>query len=253
MASFDMENEAFQWFQWVNCVKNYPKWEDFTKIFCRKFGSPDLVDCTENLVKLCQTGLLRDYIMEFRRLANRTMEMTPRILKSCFIGGLKPEIQHDVKILRPFDVHEAIAYSQQVDAKLAELKVKSFSRNPFPASQFKPTHLSDITNIPKPESSTQNDNFRRLTVAEIEFRRKNRLCFNCDEKFSKDHVCASPKCQILLIDVYENGHLIEHESDDTDEPEVMACAVYGMPAPKSIRTMKVNGLVLNCLAIFLID
>lgn len=66
-------------------------------------------------------------------------------------------------------------------------------------------------------------------------------------------MCAGPKCQILLIDVYENGHLIEHESDDTDEPEVMACAVYGMPAPKSIQTMKVNGLVLNCPAIFLID
>ncbi|KAM2035040.1 hypothetical protein ACFX16_038184 [Malus domestica] len=119
MASFHMENEALQWFQWVNCVKNYPKWEDFTKIFCREFGSSDLMDCTENLVKLRQSGLLRNYIMEFRRLANRTVEMTPGLLKSYFIGGLKPEICHDVKILRPFDVHEAIAYSQQVDAKLA--------------------------------------------------------------------------------------------------------------------------------------
>ncbi|KAM1909999.1 hypothetical protein ACFX13_038691 [Malus domestica] len=119
MASFHMENEALQWFQWVNCVKNYPKWEDFTKIFCREFGSSDLMDCTENLVKLRQSGLLRNYIMEFRRLANRTVEMTPGLLKSYFIEGLKPEICHDVKILRPFDVHEAIAYSQQVDAKLA--------------------------------------------------------------------------------------------------------------------------------------
>ena len=253
MASFHMENKALQWFQWVNCVKNYPKWEDFTKIFCREFGSSDLVDCTENLVKLRQTGLLRDYIVEFRRLANRTSEMTPGILKSCFIGGLKPEIRHDVKLLRPFDVHEAIAYSQQVDAKLSELKVKSFSRTPFPASQFKPPPLSDITNVPKPESSSRHDNFRRLTAAEIEFRRKNRLCFNCDEKFSKEHVCAGPKRQILLMDVYEPSHPNECESDDNGEPEVTACAVYGMPAPKSIRTMKVNGLVLNCPAIFLID
>lgn len=52
MASFHMENKALQWFQWVNCVKNYLKWEDFTEIFCREFGSSSLVDYTENLVKL---------------------------------------------------------------------------------------------------------------------------------------------------------------------------------------------------------
>ncbi|TQD70724.1 hypothetical protein C1H46_043741 [Malus baccata] len=179
--------------------------------------------------------------------------MTPGLLKSCFIGGLKPEIRHDVKLLRPFDVHEAIAYAQQVDAKLAELKVRSFSRNISSASQFKPTQLSDITNTPKNEHSSRNENFRRLTAAKIEFRRKNRLCFNCDEKFSREHVCADPKRQVLLIDVYDNGDLIEHQSDDSEEPEVIACAVYGIPAPKSIRTMKINGLVLNCPAIFLVD
>ncbi|KAM2104973.1 hypothetical protein ACFX1R_015519 [Malus domestica] len=253
MASFHMEGEALQWFQWVNCVKNYPKWEDFTKIFCREFGSSDLLDCTENLVKLRQSGLLRDYIMEFRRLANRTIEMTPGLLKSCFIGGLKPEIRHDVKILKPFDVHEAIAYSQQVDAKLAELKVRSFPRNYSSAPQFKPPPLSDITNTPKLEHSSRSEQFRRLTAAEIKFRRKNKLCFNCDEKFSREHVCAGPKRQVLLLDMYDDGDLVEHHSETHDEPEVTACAVYGMPAPKSIRTMKIQGLVFNCPAIFLVD
>lgn len=75
--------------------------------------------------------IAQDYITEFRHLANLTVEMTPGLLKSCFIGGWKPKIRHDVKILRPFNVHEAIAYSQQVDAKLKELNVRSFSRTPF--------------------------------------------------------------------------------------------------------------------------
>ena len=66
-------------------------------------------------------------------------------------------------------------------------------------------------------------------------------------------MCAGPKRQILLMDVYETGHPNEYESDDNGELEVTACAVYGMPAPKSIRTMKVNGLVLNGPAIFLTD
>ncbi|XP_068328267.1 uncharacterized protein [Pyrus communis] len=177
----------------------------------------------------------------------------PGPLKSCFIRGLNPEIRHDVKILRPFDVYEAIAYSQQVDAKLADLKVRSFSRSLHSASQFKPTQLSDITNTPKTEHSSRNESFRRLTAAEIEFRRKNRLCFNYDEIFSREHVCAGPKRDVLLMDVYENGDLIEHHSDDNEESEGTACEVYGMPTPKSIRKMKVSGLVLNCPAIFLVD
>lgn len=57
----------------------------------------------------------------------------------------------------------------------------------------------------------------------------------------------------FLIDVYENGDLIEHQYDDSEKPEVTACAVYGIPTPKSIKTMKINGLVFNCPAIFLVD
>lgn len=66
-------------------------------------------------------------------------------------------------------------------------------------------------------------------------------------------MCAGPKRQVLLIDMYKNGDLIEHQFDDNEEPEVTACAVYGMHAPKSIRTMKISGLVYNCPAIFLVD
>lgn len=55
------------------------------------------------------------------------------------------------------------------------------------------------------------------------------------------------------MDVYEYGDLIEHHSNDNEKPEVTAYAVYGMSAPKSIKTMKVSELVLNCLVIFMVD
>lgn len=62
-------------------------------------------------MKLRQTGLLRDYILEFRRLANCTRDISPALLKSCFIGGLKPELRHDVKILKPTTVFDAATYA----------------------------------------------------------------------------------------------------------------------------------------------
>lgn len=141
MTSFHMENEALQRFQWVNCVKNYPLWEDFTMVFCREFWPSEFDDFAKNLVKLRQTSLLWDYVSKFCCLANRTKDINPSLLKSCFIGGLKPEIHHDVKLLRPSDVHETIAYSQQVDAKLTKLKVRSFSRSPCSASNSMSTPI----------------------------------------------------------------------------------------------------------------
>ncbi|CAN6725982.1 unnamed protein product [Malus baccata var. baccata] len=123
MASFHLEGEPLQWFQWANCTANYPKWEDFTRALCQEFGPSEFNDAAESLVKLRQTGSLRDYVFDFRRLANRTRDMTHSLLKSCLIGGLKFEMCHDVKILKPRDVLEATAYAQQLDAKFSDLKV----------------------------------------------------------------------------------------------------------------------------------
>ncbi|CAL9017714.1 unnamed protein product, partial [Prunus brigantina] len=118
LASFHMEREALQWFQWLDCIHRFPRWEEFTKALCQEFGSSDLEDCAESLLKLKQTGSLRDYISEFRRLANRTRDMTPSILRSCFIGGLKKELRHDVKLLRPTSVQDACALASQLNASL---------------------------------------------------------------------------------------------------------------------------------------
>lgn len=67
LASFHLDREALQWFQWRNCLTNFPRWPDFVKIFCREFGPSEFEDFLEALVQLKQTGLVRDYITEFRR------------------------------------------------------------------------------------------------------------------------------------------------------------------------------------------
>lgn len=43
------------------------------------------------------------------------------MLKSCFLGGLKRELQYDVKLLRPSTMHDDISIAFQVDAKLNAL------------------------------------------------------------------------------------------------------------------------------------
>lgn len=83
-------------------------------------GRTSLEHCAENSGSLSlkmvlkhssnhpQTGTLREYITEFRKLANHTSEVGPILLKSCFVGGLKRELKFDVKLLKRKTVCEAI-------------------------------------------------------------------------------------------------------------------------------------------------
>lgn len=72
--------------------------------------------------KLRQSGILKDYVLDFQLLANRTKEAYPNLLKSFFLGGLKCELKYDVKLFRPVNAYEASIIFVQLDKKLVELK-----------------------------------------------------------------------------------------------------------------------------------
>ncbi|KAK2652405.1 hypothetical protein Ddye_012261 [Dipteronia dyeriana] len=115
MVPFYLVREALQWYQWDECAITFPIWEDFTKAFCREFGSHGFVDYTESLFKLRQSGSLRDYISEFQHLATCIRDLNPSFRLSYFIGGLKEELKHDVKLLRLATTQEAMSFAIEVD------------------------------------------------------------------------------------------------------------------------------------------
>lgn len=98
---------------------------------CREFGLSEFEDGVEALFKLPQTGTLREYITEFRKLANHTSEVGPILLNSCFVGGLKRELKFDVKLLKPKTVCEAIATDIQLDFKFQELMFLGYIMTPL--------------------------------------------------------------------------------------------------------------------------
>ncbi|XP_070681796.1 uncharacterized protein [Malus domestica] len=254
MASFHMDNEALQWFQGRNCIKNHPTWKDFVYVFCKEFGPSEFEDFTEALVQLKQSGSLKKYVSEFRRLANRTTEISPVMLRGCFIGCLKPELHHDVKLLHPSNVHEAIALAFQFDIKLSDTKVRNFSRNS--ASSF-----SNVTNsnyVPllygkySSSSTSRASNARKMSFEELQDSRKKGLCYSCPEKWVRRHVCATQ--QLLLLDVSaDRFEDFDGEEHDDQQVEIMACAIFGSSAPQHIQTMNVSGLIKNCPVIVLLD
>ncbi|KAI9169501.1 hypothetical protein LWI28_013232 [Acer negundo] len=82
----------------------------FYNTFFREFGSHWFVDYAKSLFKLRQSGS-----SIYRRMATRIRDLNPSFRLSCFIGGLKKELMHDVKLLRPTIVQEAMSLLLSTD------------------------------------------------------------------------------------------------------------------------------------------
>lgn len=85
----------------------------------------------------------------------------------------------------------------------------------------------------------RNLTFRQLTDADIEDRRRKRLCFHCDEPFSLGHVCQNKHLNILIL-VEESDHEEEEEIREEERAEEHAMqlnirSVAGMTSQKSLK------------------
>ena len=75
LASYHMEGEANQWWQWLKRAYKEENqeitWELFQDELWARFGPTEDEDYDESLSKIKQTGSLCDYQREFKRLGNK--------------------------------------------------------------------------------------------------------------------------------------------------------------------------------------
>lgn len=177
------------------------------------------------------------------------MEISPLLLRSCFLGGLKKELRYDVKLLKPANVHEAIAIAVQLDSKLTELKLPP--PRPFPSSKPSSTTLTPFSHtMPK----TSNLAIKKLTPAEIQRKRERGECWFCNDKWVHGHKCGLK--QLLMMEMSDS----EVSEDDIreDQPEfqnmeLSECAFYGTNGGPIAQTMKVLGQVNGHIVKILLD
>ncbi|CAN6833580.1 unnamed protein product, partial [Brassica oleracea] len=101
--------------------------------------------------------------------------------------------------------------------------------------------------------------YRRLTPEEYAQRKKDDLCFRCDEKYVYPHVCSRKELMVLVV--HENGTEIEiseeqmeHREDEEEEitevAELSVNSVVGLSAP---HTIKLRGTINGEEVVVLID
>ena len=110
------------------------------------------------------------------------------------MGGLKPEISEGIHMFRPQSLKEAISLARMRVEQL--MQQQKFSRAPSP-----------LQASPTPSMTTPLvTSFKRLTWDEMQKRRTQRLCFNCNERFTLGNRCQVPR--LLLLE----GH--DHDDDE---------------------------------------
>nr|GME10415.1 retrotransposon-related protein [Ipomoea batatas] len=125
VASFYMVAQALSWYQWMHKNQQLSSWRTFTVALEQRFGPSLYVNHCAALFKLTQKTTVAAYQYEFETVSNRVSDFHPDALFDCFISGLKPMIQHELAVLRPATLSDAIALAKLVEDKLRDSRALS--------------------------------------------------------------------------------------------------------------------------------
>jgi hypothetical protein len=113
-----------------------------------------------------------------------------------FTAGLPDLIRINVELLNPPDLNTTLATARAYERRSQSLPwghLPAGEREPRPTPRPAATGTSVLEQLASsklPQQSTQR--FKRLTPTEMDERRKQGLCYNCDEQYFRGHPCQCP-------------------------------------------------------------
>ncbi|XP_026459667.1 uncharacterized protein K02A2.6-like [Papaver somniferum] len=255
LATCNLDGKDLQWYRWLKRTKLVVTWGEFEKAIISRFGITSYEDAGAKLAKIKQSGSYVEYCEEFERLSNLVDNLPEEFLVSCFLSGLKDEVRLETQSHTPINLHDAMAIGRLQDKKVT-LRKKSYRiapKTPSVVNTSRPFNSRAPISSSKP--MTETPVVRRLTQAEAEERRKQQLCYNCDEKWHRGHRCKTQT--LFLIDKYDN----QDEDEGTDEvaieeeseKEVVEIYMHALDGSLAPQTMRVQGEIKKAKVTILID
>lgn len=282
--------EALLWYRWERDRNPFRSWTQMKKRILSQYAKQHDTTAGEKLLSLSQTGTAKEYKRDFISLATNGPDIPEAVLEIAFMRGLKPKIRAGVRMFEPSSLESMMSsalkvaeWSDQEAASPESANAKGSSTRADPVrngptnthmgqknnggpnnTKFKPTNQTTVaknngggkTGVPH---NRVKPPFRKLTPEEIAQRKAEGLCFKCDERFHRNHVC--PRMELTVLIIMEDGsevECLEEPSEVTDEEHVMALqvaelsinSVVGLSSP---RTMKIRGSIQDTKVVVLID
>jgi hypothetical protein len=192
-----------------------------------------------DLARLQFTSMVDAYLNAFQARMVHAGRLSPYQRAQLFTGGLLDHIRIDIELHDPQDLqramHLARAYKRRNAAPLLALPAPP-ARPPRRANSgqaaLPPTSGAQAPSLPS-SSAPPPWPFKRLTLAKMVERRKQGLCYNCDEPYVQGHKCA----RLFYL---EASHIDEEPEElaanaptdaaafDPDEPMISLAAIVGI-------------------------
>ncbi|KAJ0093889.1 hypothetical protein Patl1_27117 [Pistacia atlantica] len=209
-----MEGKALVWFQDIEAAGGISSWEGFVCALQTKFGSSPYEDPMEALIRLKQTSTMEDYKSQFDALSNQLKGLVESYELSCFLSGLREDIQFVVRMLNPSNLHIAFGLG-----KMQEENVPALRR------------IAKLGSVPT-----------CLAIGPLSPPEKRAIVL-CDES-SDDEVPKSEVVEGSASKSKEETPIVELE------PEISIHALFGSPNPKTMRFL---GHICGRVVVILVD
>ncbi|KFK23991.1 hypothetical protein AALP_AAs48021U000700 [Arabis alpina] len=285
--------DALKWYKWEKHRRPFSSWDQLKQRILENFvGSGDL-NAGQRLLMLRQEGTVREYCRDFIGLATNAQDVPEFILEWTFMNGLQPEIRTRVQTFAPKSLTQMMDKAKQV-AEWTKVSAQppryyggegnkggrlglSKSTGPSSGTGQKPlaglaatkpiTTIGANKGVNTQRIDNRNPNrmnrvmppYRKLTQAEIEWRKAEGMCFRCDEKGHSRSQCPHKEYAVLIVQ--DDGSEIEWEDEGGEEKieaildtaEVAELSLNSMVGISSPRTVKLRGSIRDEPVIVMID
>jgi hypothetical protein len=243
MASLYLEPNQFVWYRWLCSRKLLVTRTIFTKEMITHYEDTRSSTFFSQLINLKQKGSFLEHIKNFQRLNRKVTYIPDDHLIDVFIGTLRDNIQHEVRLWEPKSLENAFRVARNVESKNMVMETRRTTPNIYQENNAP-------SKTPQPT---------RLTPQQLEERKTKDLCFNCDNKYSKGHKCGEKKLFYTNCEEEEEQEQ-EHEPSQDENVEaisfeeltstILCNALDGISTP---QTVKIEGYIKNKKVIVLID
>ncbi|XP_071681819.1 uncharacterized protein [Lolium perenne] len=195
IASYHLRGAAQTWYYALEQDEGgMPPWERFRDLCLQRFGPTLRGSRLAELGRLAFTTTVQDFADRFQALACHAPGVSAWQRADLFVGGLPDYIRVDVEMREPADLQTVMYYARAYEQRaLAMQQVYAQRGSARPA--HRPATTATAPPRPAPAAAPAGPPaptrpFKRLTAAEQLQRRRQGLCFNCDENYGPGHTCA---------------------------------------------------------------
>jgi hypothetical protein len=242
ISSLYLEPNQFLWYRWICSRKSFFTWTIFTEEMIAHYEDTRRNTFFSQLINLKKKGSVTEHIENFQRFNIKVTDIQDGHLIDVFIGNLKDNIQHEVRLWEPKSLDNAFKVARNVESKNMAIATRRTNPNIYRENN-------------DPSSKTRQP--IRLTPQQLEEIKEKGLCFNCDSKYSKGHKFGDKK--LFYIDCEEEEEQEQEPSQDENieaisseelTPTISCNALAGISTP---QTLKIKGYIKKKKVIVLID